>query len=310
MIVPADNEIRLDLSGGPEVIAEVVHFDSDGLRLRGVLVEPKERPGPLPALVASHGWSGAVNFRVLPFAARLAQRGYAVLAIDHRGFGGSEGARLRCDPAEQVRDVSNAATYLAGLPEIDPSALGVVGASFGGGIAVAAAAADERLKACIGIVALGDGQRWLSGLHGPAGWPELVDRLARDEAARRSGPGERVDLSVLMPVAPGPAADAEAALIAETYPEGYPLENAQLALDFSPERVVAAIAPRALCLITPTDDTIIPAEHSVAMYERAGEPKLLRLLPDGGHGGPLGPQVDSTTETAVAFFDAHLRAAS
>ncbi|MFD2351165.1 hypothetical protein ACFSTC_20290 [Nonomuraea ferruginea] len=37
-----------------------------------------------------------------------------MLALDHRGFGRSEGARLRCDPYEQVRDVSNAATYLAG----------------------------------------------------------------------------------------------------------------------------------------------------------------------------------------------------
>lgn len=309
MIVSADNEIRLDLSGGPEVTAEVVHFASDGLSLRGVLVRPAQHTGPLPALVASHGWSGAVNFRVLPFAARLAQRGYAVLAIDHRGFGGSEGERLRCDPAEQVRDVSNAATYLAGLPGIDSSALGVAGASFGGGIAVAAAAADQRLKACVAIVPLGDGRRWLSGLHGATAWPELIERLARDETTRQAGPGERVELSVLMPIAPGPAADAEAALIAETYPEGYPLENAQLALDFSPERVVAAIAPRALCLITPTDDTIIPAEHSVALYERAGEPKSLRLLPDGGHGGPLGPQVDSTAQTAVAFLDTHLRSA-
>jgi hypothetical protein len=54
---------------------------------------------------------------------------------------------------------------------------------------------------------------------------------------------------------------------------------------------------------------VIPAEHSERMYERAGEPKLLRLPPDGGHGGPLGPQVDATTETVAAFLDAHLRPA-
>jgi uncharacterized protein len=299
MIVSADNEIRLDLSGGPEVTAEVVHFDSDGLRLRGVLVAPRHPTGPLPALVASHGWSGAVNFRVLPFAGRLAQRGYAVLAIDHRGFGGSEGTRLRCDPAEQARDVSNAATYLAGRPGIDPAALGVVGASFGGGVAVASAAADERLRACVAIVALGDGDRWLRGLHGP-GWPAFVDRLARDEDAR-------VTLSTLMPMPPGPAADAEARLIADAYPEGYPLENGRLAREFAPDTVVSSISPRALCLITPADDTVIPADHSTTMYERAGEPKELHLPPEGGHGGPLGPQVDATAETVVRFLDGHLR---
>ncbi|MEV0589927.1 alpha/beta hydrolase [Nonomuraea cavernae] len=309
MIVSADNEIHLDPSGGPEVDAEIVHFFSDGLRLRGVLVTPREHAGGLPALVAGQGWSGAVNFRVLPLAARLARRGYAVLALDHRGFGGSEGARLRCDPHEQVRDIANAATFLAGRPEIDGSALGVLGASFGGGVAVAAAAADERLRACVAIVPLADGRRWLRDLHGPEDWPAFLERLARDEAERaRTGTGERVPLSVLMPLPPSPEADAEAGLIAATYPEAYPLENARLALDFAPELQVAAIAPRALCLITPGDDPVIPAEHSTGMYAQAGEPKELHLLPYGGHGGPMGPLVDTTAELAASFLDAHLRA--
>ncbi|GAA0836680.1 alpha/beta hydrolase [Streptosporangium amethystogenes subsp. fukuiense] len=307
MIVSADGGIQLNLSGGPEVDAEIVYFQSDGLRLRGVLVTPRERAGAVPALVASHGWSGAVNFRVLPFAGRLAQRGYAVLAVDHRGFGGSEGVRLRCDPDEQVRDVSNAATYLTGRPEVDGSALGVMGASFGGAIAVAAAAADERLKACLSLVPLADGRRWLEELHG-AGWPALLARLERDDAERaRTGSGERVPLSVLMPLPPSPALDAEAAFIRSVYPAGYPLENGRLALDFSPENLAAAIAPRALCLVTPVDDTVIPADHSRAVYARAGEPKELHLPPEGGHGGPMGSLVDTTAEIAGAFLDKHLR---
>ncbi|MEU8200484.1 alpha/beta fold hydrolase [Streptosporangium sp. NPDC049046] len=319
MIVSADDGIQLNLSGGPEVDAEIVHFRSDGLRLRGVLVTPRERAGAVPALVASHGWSGAVNFRVLPLAGRLAQRGYAVLAIDHRGFGDSEGVRLRCDPAEQVRDVSAAATYLAGRPEIDGSALGVMGASFGGAIAVAAAAADERLKACLSLVPLADGRRWLEELHG-ADLPALLARLDRDDAERarngsggdgaegaRTGVGERVPLSVLMPLPPSPALDAEAAFIQSVYPEGYPLENVRLALDFSPESLAPAIAPRALCLITPVDDTVISADHSRAVYARAGEPKELHLPPEGGHGGPMGPLTDTTAEIAEAFLDKHLR---
>ncbi|MGI5274249.1 alpha/beta hydrolase [Nonomuraea sp. CA-218870] len=311
MIVSADNEIRLDLPDGPRVDAEIVHFYSDGLRLRGVLVTPRERAGALPALVAGQGWSGAVNFRVLPLAGRLARRGYAVLALDHRGFGGSEGARLRCDPYEQVRDVSNAATYLAGRPEIDGSALGVMGASFGGAVAIAAAAADERLRACVALVPLADGRRWLrdlhTGLHGPDAWAAFLARIAGDEAERaRTGAGERVPLGTLMPLPPSPAADAEAALMAAAYPEGYPLENARLALDFSPERLVPAIAPRALCLITTSDDTVIPAEHSLALHARAGEPKVLHLLPRGGHGGPMGELADTTADLAGAFLAEHL----
>jgi uncharacterized protein len=130
----------LSLPPGPPVRTETVHFYSDGWRLQGVLVAPgspcASRPvvpaAPWPALVCSHGWSGAVNFRVLPLAARLAQAGYPTLVIDHRGFGGSEGPRARCDPREQVRDMSAAATYLAQRPDVDATALAAIGASFGG----------------------------------------------------------------------------------------------------------------------------------------------------------------------------------
>ncbi len=307
MIVPADNEIKLDLPEGPEADAEIVHFFSDGLRLRGVLVTPRERTGDLPALIASHGWSGAVNFRVLPLAGRLAQRGYAVLALDHRGFGGSEGPRLRCDPYEQARDVSAAASYLTTLPGIDASALGVIGASFGGAIAVAAAAADERLRACVPLVPLADGRRWLKGLHDHHTWPRLLERLDQDETQRvRTGKGERVPLSTLMPLPPSPALDAENEYIATIYPENYPLENVRLALDFSPERLIPAIAPRAVCLIHTSDDTVIPHDHALALHARAGAPKELHLLPQGGHGGPMGALVDTTAELTASFLDTHL----
>jgi len=306
----------LGLPPGPPVRTETVHFYSDGWRLQGVLVAPGVPcasgkvvpPAPWPALVCSHGWSGAVNFRVLPLAARLARAGYLMLVIDHRGFGGSEGPRARCDPREQVRDMSAAATYLAQRPDVDAAALGAIGASFGGAIAIAAAAADQRFMACVAIVALGSGRRWLRELHGEARWAGLTERLAADEVARvLTGVGERVELSVLMPLPPSPAAEAEADLVRRAYPGGYPLENAGLALDFAPEDAAAKIAPRALCLITTADDAVIPASHSRAIHARAGEPKVLHVLPEGNHGGPLGPLVDTTAELTAAFLAGALR---
>jgi pimeloyl-ACP methyl ester carboxylesterase len=308
----ADGEADpLDLPPGPPVRTETVHFYSDGWRLQGVLVAPGSPsasgsavpPAPGPALVCSHGWSGAVNFRALPLAGRLAQAGYLTLVIDHRGFGGSEGPRARCDPREQVRDMVNAATYLAQRPDVNPLALGAIGASFGGGIALAAAAADQRFRACVGIVAPGSAQRWLRGLHGEAGWAALTERLAADEIARvRTGAGQRVAMPVLMPMPPSPAADAEAELMARAYPAGYPLENGALALNFAPEDEVAKFAPRALCLITTADDSVIPASHSRTIHARAGEPKVLHVLPEGNHGGPLGPLVDTTAKLTTAFL--------
>lgn len=307
----ADAVDPVSLPPGPPARTETVHFYSDGWRLQGVLVapggpgasDPVIPPAPWPALVCSHGWSGAVNFRVLPLAARLARAGYLTLVIDHRGFGGSEGPRARCDPREQARDMSAAATYLAQRPDVDAAALGAIGASFGGGIALAAAAADQRFTACVAIVALGSGRRWLRELNGEAGWAALTERLAANEVAQvLTGAGERVEFPVLMPLPPSPAADAEAELIRRAYPDGYPAENAGLALDFAPEDEAAKIAPRAVCLITTADDSVIPASHSRAIHARAGEPKVLHVLPAGNHGGPLGPLVDTTAELTEAFL--------
>ncbi|WP_425565898.1 alpha/beta hydrolase [Pseudonocardia ailaonensis] len=277
---------------------DIVHLESDGLRLQGVLVTPAGFSGPRPAVVMSHGWSGAVNHRVLPLADLLARAGYVSLALDHRGFGGSEGVRGRSEPAEQARDVSAAARWLAGRDDVDGTAIGVLGASFGGAIAIASAARDDFLRACVAIVPVGDGERWLSGLHGDA-WAGLRTRAEADPAAR-------VELPSMMPMPDTEPARAEAELMRQAQPAGYPLENALLAAAFSPESESAAIAPRALCVIATEDDSVVPVEQAKRVHAAAGEPKELHLLPQGDHGGPLGPLVETTAEIVLAFFDRHL----
>ena len=161
-----------------------VSFYSDGVRLSGVLVEAG-RASRRPALIYSHGWSGAVNDRVLPLMRKLAPEGCVGLAIDHRGFAGSDGPRARCDPREQARDVRNAVSYMLGRDDIDAARIVVVGASFGGAIAVAAGAEDERVAAVVAIVAIGDVGRWLRGLHGAERWDELTERIARGRRRAR-----------------------------------------------------------------------------------------------------------------------------
>jgi dipeptidyl aminopeptidase/acylaminoacyl peptidase len=303
----------LDLADGPEVRIEKISFYSDGLRLAGVLVAPVDTTaGGHAGLVCSHGWSGAVNFRALPLLGRLAQAGYVSICLDHRGFGESEGVRARCDPAEQVRDTSAAATYLASREEVDPGRLGVLGASFGGAIAVAAAAADRRLGAAVAMVPMGNGAEWLEHLNdamGPNVWSELQAELAEDDKRRvLTGSGARVPMTTLMPLPPNPALDAEAAIMAAAYPDGYPLENASLARDFSPEDVAGKIAPRALLVISTADDVVIPAAQSERIFANAGEPKALHVFPEGNHGGPLGPLVDQTAKLTIEFLGQHLAA--
>lgn len=47
--------------------------------------------------------------------------------------------------------------------------------------------------------------------------------------------------------------------------------------------VVGNLAPKPLLLIHGTADTILSHESSQALYERAGEPKTIRLFPGAGH---------------------------
>ncbi len=279
---------------------ERVRFFSDGVELSAVLVTDDavdDAAAPRPAMIYTHGWSGAVNDRVLPLMRLLAADGYVGLAVDHRGFAESDGVRARCDPHEQARDVSNAATFLLQRPDVDPSRLLVLGASFGGAIAIAAAARDDRLRGVVSMVPMGNGARWLRELNGDERWAGLMARVEADAVARvTTGVGERVPFGTLLP---GPNSHEEPSgddPIARMYPTGFPLENLELALDFRPEDLVGSIAPRPVVLIGCDDDSIIPVSETLHIFERASDPKRLVRFETGNHLGPLGPRVEETAE--------------
>lgn len=48
---------------------------------------------------------------------------------------------------------------------------------------------------------------------------------------------------------------------------------------------IGQIAPRPILLMHGTADPVIPVEHAQRLYDAAGEPKELYLVPNGGHGG-------------------------
>jgi dienelactone hydrolase len=61
--------------------------------------------------------------------------------------------------------------------------------------------------------------------------------------------------------------------------------------------VVGDLAPRPLLLIHGTADTILSHESSQALYERAREPKTIRLFPGAGHRlGEVAAEVQDLTE--------------
>jgi len=104
----------------------------DQLTIRGTMHLPAEKNGK--AIILAHGITvdrteGGI-FSML--AARLADAGYAVLSFDFRGHGASDGRAVDMTITGELMDLTAAVRYVAteGYPHV-----GLLGASFGGGIA-------------------------------------------------------------------------------------------------------------------------------------------------------------------------------
>jgi uncharacterized protein len=113
---------------------------------------PRAGAGPVPMVVIAHGLSGTRRDRLGAFAERFAAAGLFALVFDHRGFGESGGEPDLFDPALQLEDWRAAIEFARALPGVDAERVATFGSSMGGGNALAAAAADERVAAAISQV--------------------------------------------------------------------------------------------------------------------------------------------------------------
>ncbi|HEU4422152.1 MAG TPA: alpha/beta fold hydrolase [Pilimelia sp.] len=115
---------------------------------------------PAPAVLLAHGFGGTKE-TVTADAEDLAGLGYAVLTWTARGFGRSGGQIHVNSPDYEVRDAQRLLDWLAERPEIrtdgggDPR-VGVVGGSYGGGLALLLAAQDHRVDAIVPMITWND----------------------------------------------------------------------------------------------------------------------------------------------------------
>jgi dienelactone hydrolase len=118
-----------------------LHTD-DGVTLAATWYEPSARPAPAVVLVhmlqkSRRDWD--------QLATRMAGDGIAVLALDLRGHGESQGNAQ--DHAGMVQDVRTARRFAASRPDVTPAKIGIAGASFGATLAALAAADDATVAA-------------------------------------------------------------------------------------------------------------------------------------------------------------------
>ena len=266
---------------------QAVTFYSQGCKLMGDLYRPDDIGGgdTRAGILLCHGYTGVKDLYLPDNAAALVAEGYVVLAFDYKGWGESEGPKNHLNPYGRVADAQAALTFLALRPEVDADRLGVYGTSYGGATVVWLAAVDERVKCMVSVVGVGHGKRWMRSVRRPDEWFDLLEQNATDRERRlRTGESTYVDRSaVLLPdrqsleLATAARRDNPAAV--STLPFDYVDET----LVFNPEWVVDKIAPRAALFITSDQDRLVPPEESIALYERAGEPKKLVTLKGYGH---------------------------
>lgn len=125
-------------------MAETIRADilSGDLALEGRFRAGREGGGPAPGIVICHPhplFGGSMDNNVVYGLEELfADRGLATLCFNFRGAGASGG---RYDDMKgEVDDVVSALVWLAERPEVDSSRLGIAGYSFGGLMALYAAA--------------------------------------------------------------------------------------------------------------------------------------------------------------------------
>jgi len=156
-----------------------VTFDSEGSRLSGNLFMPSARQSGAraPAIVVTGSWTTVKEQMAGLYAERLAQRGFVTLAFDFRHWGGSEGQPRQLEsPEQKIRDIGNAAAFLASRPEVDSDRVGGLAICASAGYLAHAVTKGAPLRS-IALVA--------SWLHDAATVPAIY--------GGESGVGRRVD---------------------------------------------------------------------------------------------------------------------
>lgn len=290
---------------------EEVQFYSGGERIAGTLKWPEASGGEcLPAVVQGPGWMGLRTAKIYDrYHRALIEAGYAVLVIDYRGFGDSEGQRGLLIPQRQVEDLRNAVTYLQTRADIDPERIGAFGSGgTGGGNAVYLAGIDSRVKAAVCQVGIADGEDWLHRMRREYEWVEFKERLTADRRQQvltgqsvTVNPREEIMIQTPERRETGVKKDVDSKL-----PELVPLLCGERILEFKPIEVVDRISPRAILFIAVEPDAVTPEDHSYRMYARAKPPKRLIIQRGTTHYKAYDQYGDIITPQIVDWYNRHM----
>jgi dipeptidyl aminopeptidase/acylaminoacyl peptidase len=226
-----------------------IRLKADGLELAGELHIPS-REKVHPALCICHGIPAVPHDPTDKGYTLLAQRfchaGFITLIFNFRGTGKSEG---NLDILGWTRDLQAALDFLYSLEQTDKARMCLLGFSGGAAVSVYTAARDSRVSSVVTCACPAD-FRSLSQRETPL---ETIQRFRQIGAIRD-----------------------------EDFPPS--IEEWQRGFDIvSPIKWIDKISPRPLLLVHGDADELIPLEHVHRLYQKAKEPKELKIIPGAKH---------------------------
>ena len=128
-----------------------VVFESTGSKVRGLFYKASGA-GPFPTVVLCQGFPGN-NRDMLGLGERLMTEGFNALVFNYRGTWGSEGTFTMANSLEDVIAAVHYVKSTVAVREfnVDPSSIAIIGASFGGGMALLGSLSDPAAKSVIYI---------------------------------------------------------------------------------------------------------------------------------------------------------------
>jgi alpha/beta superfamily hydrolase len=178
-------------------------------------------------------------------AEKFCSQGFVTFTFNFRGAGPSEG---NFDLGGWIDDLKFATDFLYSMDEVEISGLVLIGFSGGAAVSVNVAAIDQRISAVAALAC-----------------PATFDFM----------PGNKAGAIIAHFRAIGVIRDVNFPLSLEEWFKGFAA--------VSPIHYIHELSPRPLLIVHGDKDDTVSFEHARKLYDSAGEPKELVIIPGAGH---------------------------